>query len=406
LSKNANKSFFIELFENSKVKYECLYGYELKSIPNNLINFRSMGILNPALKPTNADSPKYFIEKCEPKKSFKKIKPNKSKRDEDDDDDENYDSNEEYDEFDYNSRESSDLDVKVVKSKTITKSYYHECVKLCPAFKFNYSTSNLFVAPIKKLYSPGEHLSMYCNEGYVTPNLLNKDEHVNSFVFECSTNGKWHLLSSISKSPSYLYRIVHKEIGELPVCFSLKSLPKNDSNHGVNDLFLNNLSYSELNFRTFSMIILFCGLIFSMLLLSVGIVSYYSKCFKSRNRAQLDPLIASSPSPMDADRPMNPIEYFQQINNEANLISRSLPIPRDPQLATPPISSSTALPVFSNVLNAPQFQVGQSASPALFNLSFSRAPNLMQVESLNDLNLPSYEEAVSSANRNETNQVK
>ena len=82
-------------------------------------------------------------------------------------------------------------------------------------------------------------------------------------------------------------------------------------------IFYGDFSYSELNVRTCSMIILFCGLLFSIVILCLTIINYYSKRFAQRSLllAQSDPFVLPVSSNIASSN------YFQQSE-----ISRSIPL--------------------------------------------------------------------------------
>ena len=126
--------------------------------------------------------------------------------------------------------------------------------------------------------------------------------------------------------------------------------------------------------RTFSMVVLFCGLLFSIVILCMAIVSYYTKCFVERNQllAQTDPLIAHSACTSSGNGFFNrQTDYFQQVSNAESLINRSLPIVA-PQAESLPNQQSV-------IASAPIAQSQPHMPP--------QAPSLV------DPQLPSYEEA-------------
>lgn len=282
----------MQLFENTQVRYECLDGYTLKSTPPHSFQKKKKHFL---------------IEKCEPKSdSFNFFNLNYLNT------------------FDYD--EDHHLPFKSYRPNSF---HHYECRKYCEPFRVpNYDLSKLFMVPLKReAFSYGEKLFLQCNEGFITT-LTNENEYVNRFELECESNGKWYLKDNTINAT---VNTLGLEIKRLPICFSLdkinlKSMSENPNQKFSNfsDLFLReNFSYSELNVRTFSMIILFCGLLFSIVILCLTIINFLSKRFDFHRNLHLattqsDQLVMCSG--VDSN--------FQQVgsNNLENLINRSMPI--------------------------------------------------------------------------------
>ena len=278
-----------------------MHGYKLKTLISGEVDYNDKKKFIPINK-FNRMKENFFVEKCDVY--------------EDSSDESVY-----FSEFDYN------LEYHQYSSKKIAR---HECIKYCEPFKINYALAKLFVVPFRReSFYPGEKLILHCNEGHISSVINNNEnEYVNRFDLECEVNGKWYLKNFKVKSSNGSYLIKNLEIAKSPICFSIDKLIKNptkksntnnvnnnNSNSITNDLFLGEFTYSELNVRTFSMIILFCGLLFSIVILCLTIINYYSKRFAQRNLffPQNDPLICSE---VNVDR----------ILNQEALISRSLPI--------------------------------------------------------------------------------
>ena len=318
-----NEPLFVELLEQSQVKYECLQGFKLKS------SSTASGESSPAKFSRKKESS--FVEKCE-------------STDSSDDSSLHLDY---LNELDYDLSEFSRSSRQI---SILSKIVRHECSRYCEPFKINHALSKLFVVPLRReLFFPGEKLMFHCNEGYIAA-VLNDHEYVQRFDLECDPSGKWHLKNYKVPAANGTYVVKSLEVTKLPICFSvdkLRTSPRSSSNN-ASDLFLSDFSYGELNVRTFSMIILFCGLLFSIVILCLTIINYYNKRFAQRNFL----LAPSDASLLPAESA--PPNLDHRLLNQESLINRSLPLAQEasgePQVVEPCQNSnndSSQLPTYA-----------------------------------------------------------
>ena len=342
-----NGSFFMELFEHSQVKFECLHGYKLKT---------TLGDGNE--KHARGRKENFFVEKCErPNSPFEDM----------------YDTSVANLDFlknvDYEL--SSHYPRYYRQSSNSQLTYRHECLKYCEPFKINHALSKLFLVPLRRdVFFPGEKLTLHCNEGYIAV-ILNENEFINRFDLDCEENGKWYLKNFKVKDSNGTSHTKSVEINKLPICFSVDKLKAVHAKNNASDYFYGDFSYSELNVRTFSMIILFCGLLFSIVILCLTIINYYSKRFAQRSLllAQSDPFVLPVSSNIASSN------YFQQSE-----ISRSIPLSQTIQ---------------TTLNEQPQQQEIIQPQVLIHNNNV--------LECMDQSNLPSYEEATANVPRGNFN---
>ena len=349
----------MELLENSQVKYECLHGFKLKT---TLAEGNQNSIDNSNLpsyeekKYARGKKENIFIEKCE-----RFISP--------------FEDMYEMGETSLDFLNNVDYELNSHYSRyyrqiSNTKLIRHECVRTCEPFKVNHALSKLFLVPLRReAFFPGEKLTLHCNEGYIAA-ILNENEYLNRFDLDCEANGKWYLKNFKLKDSNETSQMKIIEINKLPLCFSIDKLKSIHTKNNASEFFYGDFSYSELNVRTFSMIILFCGLLFSIVILSLTIINYYSKRFAQRSLllSQRDPFVL----PISSNTASS--NYFQQSE-----INRSMPLSQTVQSA----------------LNEQQQQVEENIPQVLVQTRLQ--------DSIDNSNLPSYEEAIANVPRGNFN---
>ena len=248
---------YIQIFQNTKVKFECLSGFQMRT---KFLRGKTTRILY---------GKSVLIEKCDKSgldksaliKLLKKSSVSLESKEEDDDDDNDDDDD---DDSDDKSDKEEDSDVNMV----------HECVKLCTPPKMY--LPNGFLVPIRTNYRPGEHLKFLCNEGYVAEMPVRSNSDMSEFKlsnqhqFECSTNGTWHSTSGL------VYKSA--ELKKLLKCGGIDSFQaKTNSFKDFNNLWSTSLSYTELNIRTFTMMFAICACIMVLLVVSLITLRFYKR---------------------------------------------------------------------------------------------------------------------------------
>ncbi len=364
---------YIDLIETSRIKYECLDGYQLRKT-NELNN--QIKIPSPR---------KALIEKCELNRDEMRQRSNQdSSEDESDNDDESSENN--------SSIVVSSSEIYQEKNKLIKNNNFYECIKPCKTLKFTTQHSrnvNGFLAPIKKAYLPGDQLTFYCNEGhaaqipYTSFNLIKEEKDGNSTLnetqkvslsninsLECSLNGTWHLLLSNQKeSPKTILSI--NEITLLPQCLNIKDILSQNNgdslslsgNDDDNDNEKDNIVYAELNIRSLLLMFTIGGSLMVLLILSVVALKFY------RTRLLVE----------------NGLLFYRNFNlpDSASGGSNHHQITLDPSESSNTTTTHHSLNLCSNQLIIPR------SAPSMTLRSSS-------ITSLNS-QLPSYEEVVSNA---------
>lgn len=272
----------MDLIETSKIRYECLEGYHLRTISNinDLKNRKNL------VEKCQADGIEEFvlIRRKNKLKSSQGIH--------------NYDEYYDFDDYNADSLEddyesySDNLHSSILSNSN--GKHLYECVKYCKSLKLNQITNNGYIVPqnTKVQFSPGEQIKYYCKEGFAT-DLTQTQDHINNMhTLECSINGTWNLVLKSNRFPSSLNK---KDIQHLTECSSVDTLF--DKNKKYND-YTAALSYSELNMRTFTMIFAICGLIILILLTSLLTLKLLKRkrneIVFSNFSPQLDPLLSNN----------------------------------------------------------------------------------------------------------------
>jgi hypothetical protein len=238
----------IELFENGRIKYSCLDGYQLKSSVNTQ-EYEMNKIIY---------SKKYFIDKCKPGNFIT--------------------GSIDYD-LEYSINENNDdIDVKYMNT--------HECIKTCKSYKLSPIKLNGIIVPLRDIYKENDRINLMCKEGYAAT-FMNKTS--NLFKFDCSSNGTWVYLYEASNNSSTAIMI--EELKELPICKSLKIImgissgpdqqdfvesssfldvslaDDNFNSNSTNYLFTNSITFE--NLKLMSIMFIICLIIMSIIVLAV-----------------------------------------------------------------------------------------------------------------------------------------
>ena len=241
----------MELFQNSRIKYQCFDGYTLRSFIHPRRHRTSS---SPSIDQTLVQvrySRTYFIETCEPTKQQqqqRRVQSNQHNDDDDDDDDDDDENHrielDEYDDDDESLRrlmeandyqadggddDDDDTAISPSPSASANTMNTHECVKLCRALRAaSFRTPNGLLVPQRDWYKPSERVSLMCKPGHVA-SLLNRTS--NMLRFECARNGTWHLVTAAADSQQAKSRrrgsavsLSAESVERVPACVRLKGV--------------------------------------------------------------------------------------------------------------------------------------------------------------------------------------
>lgn len=84
---------------------------------------------------------------------------------------------------------------------------HYQCFKYCSLFQPDFTNMTGFLAPVKRLYAPGDQLKFMCKEGYISkfPVFKTIDHETSEFelsnehTLKCSINGTWYLVTGTTK---------------------------------------------------------------------------------------------------------------------------------------------------------------------------------------------------------------
>ena len=382
IPKRTKTQLFIELIENSRIKYKCLDGFKIRT---SIIDDKDV-----EKRMYHHYKEKSIEEKCTREKSLFRferfsrseesilvnstikskrsvhLKKRKREYDDEESDEESGDksNHEEAEEDDDDGEIDSGLLEFNLRTK-IDKNFYHECYKNCKAYK---NVKLGFVAPLKEKYTPGERVSFLCHQEHVIELTLVNQKFTepvklsNDLRLECSVNGTWLLIAESGRNLEQKLKI-HR----IPKCVPIFLINSRESKKHLS-LWPPYLSNSDLNLRTFSMMFIIGGFIVSFLILGLLTLKFYR-----RKRSQL---IFRNLSPQ-SDPLLGPTNR-----------TSSNPDHRDPMLnlrQNNPDCISTIL--------APSIAFGSIGSSSSLN-----AANPIYL--INNSYLPSYEEAIAQPSFN------
>jgi hypothetical protein len=370
---------YIDLIENSQVKYECLSNFQLKS--TKLTNSNNI----------NMQPQKYFIEKC---------------TNNNDDDGE--------DSVLVKKTTNTDESTEFVPGTTTTTSqqfnpfnnrieYFHECLRPCHAFKVNKTALNGFLVPQRDLYQPGDQLSFLCNDGFLAQLPITDEDSVestttnnttkrisNMHILECSYNGTWFLVSELEP-----------DVNRLPTCSPLKAFNLDPNVAAVNTNLYQSFSYTELNLRSVYLAFTIGGILIVILTLTLLMRRFYRQqqngggpndFYYQNYLAQIDPtayLVVAAAAGAEGSAEA----YASDLNVENNNMRCSMPS------ATAAAAAAAISLAFGSIGSASSLNQQQSQN----NCGHL---NSCLIDAAAAGNLPSYEEAVNvnnSSNSNVTN---
>lgn len=366
----------IELFENGRIKYSCLDGYQLKSSVNTQYEMNKI-----------VYSKKYFIDKCKPG---------------------NFITNTVDYDLEYSINENNDEnDLKYMNT--------HECIKTCKSYKISPIKLNGIIVPLREIYKENDRINLMCKEGYAAT-FMNRTS--NLFKFDCSSNGSWVYLYEASDNSSTV--IMMEELKEIPICKSLKilmgisngpdqqdfsetnsfldvsSADDNFNSNSTNYLFTNSITFE--NLKLMSIMFIICLIIMSIVVLAVlkyklnkhqRLTSLLQHHQNQRSAAAAAVAASIVPSTNSTDQfhlttdnltTSNHEDFLQLINSNSFMQTpRSMPIPFS----------------FGSV-------IGNNNNPTT-NSNCNQAAANSDTQTLSNSYLPSYEEAIAQTSTQSNN---